>query len=194
MLLVDSPFSNRLNTNYTPSDPEILEMHALLVDPTDELARMDAQIEAMNAQIKAMVIALNQSSVNCSSGRLTRTGSSFHPSGVLLRTSFEKYSSTASRPSTTPSSILLKRPWSWVTSAGIGEPFYTPRLCSGVRSIFLIKFLRLLARGWRESWRHGSNDLLPVLYPFLFFLSTAAHSKIIPLYLTYSRFLGAYVP
>ncbi|KAJ7773501.1 hypothetical protein B0H14DRAFT_340963 [Mycena olivaceomarginata] len=53
MLLANSPFLNRLNTNYTPSDPEILEIRALLVDPTDELARMDAQIEAM-------VIALNQ--------------------------------------------------------------------------------------------------------------------------------------
>ncbi|KAJ7851671.1 hypothetical protein B0H14DRAFT_2761440, partial [Mycena olivaceomarginata] len=58
-LLVDFPVLES-NTNYTLSDPEILEIRALLVDPTDELARMDAQIEAMNAQIGAMVIALNQ--------------------------------------------------------------------------------------------------------------------------------------
>jgi hypothetical protein len=62
-------------------------------------------------------------------------------------------------PITTLSSILLKRLWSWVTSAGTGEPFYTPHLCYGARSTSLSKFLRLLARGWRESWRHGSISI-----------------------------------
>ncbi|KAF7336994.1 hypothetical protein MVEN_02135900 [Mycena venus] len=47
MSLADSPFVDRLNTNYIPSDPEILEIRALLVDPADELARLDAQIEEM---------------------------------------------------------------------------------------------------------------------------------------------------
>lgn len=47
MPLADSPFVDRLNTNHTPSDSETLKIRALLVGPTDELARMDAQIEAM---------------------------------------------------------------------------------------------------------------------------------------------------
>ncbi|KAJ6515639.1 hypothetical protein C8R45DRAFT_957188 [Mycena sanguinolenta] len=47
MFLVDSPFANRLNTNYVPSDSEILEIRALLVGPTDELARIDARIIEM---------------------------------------------------------------------------------------------------------------------------------------------------
>ncbi|KAJ7913531.1 hypothetical protein B0H13DRAFT_2271113 [Mycena leptocephala] len=47
MSLADSPFADRLNTNYVPSDLEILEIRALLVEPVDELARMDTQIEEM---------------------------------------------------------------------------------------------------------------------------------------------------
>ncbi|KAJ6508332.1 hypothetical protein C8R45DRAFT_967070 [Mycena sanguinolenta] len=53
MSLVDSPFVNRLHTNSVPSDSEVLEIRSLLVDPANELARIDAQIEAME-------IALNQ--------------------------------------------------------------------------------------------------------------------------------------
>ncbi|KAF7355524.1 hypothetical protein MSAN_01469400 [Mycena sanguinolenta] len=53
MSLADSPFANRLNTNYVPSDSEILEIRALLVGPADELARIDAQM-------KELEIALNQ--------------------------------------------------------------------------------------------------------------------------------------
>ncbi|KAF7374481.1 hypothetical protein MSAN_00332400 [Mycena sanguinolenta] len=51
----DSPFVVRLNTNYAPSDSEILEIHALLVDSENELARIDARIEEMEialAQLK----------------------------------------------------------------------------------------------------------------------------------------------
>ncbi|KAJ7913523.1 hypothetical protein B0H13DRAFT_2468585 [Mycena leptocephala] len=47
MSLADSPFADRLNTNYAPSDIEILKIRALLVEPADELARMDTQIEEM---------------------------------------------------------------------------------------------------------------------------------------------------
>ncbi|KAF7348269.1 hypothetical protein MSAN_01780500 [Mycena sanguinolenta] len=55
MSLSDSPFTNRLNTNYVPSDSEILEIRAVLVDPTEEIARIDAQIAEMElalAQLK----------------------------------------------------------------------------------------------------------------------------------------------
>ncbi|KAJ7845402.1 hypothetical protein B0H14DRAFT_976125 [Mycena olivaceomarginata] len=45
--LTESPFADRLNTNYIPSDSEIVEIRALLVDPADELARVEAQIEQM---------------------------------------------------------------------------------------------------------------------------------------------------
>ncbi|KAJ7364933.1 hypothetical protein DFH08DRAFT_1073450 [Mycena albidolilacea] len=45
--LTESPFADRLNTNYIPSDPEIAEIRALLADPADELARVEARIEEM---------------------------------------------------------------------------------------------------------------------------------------------------
>ncbi|KAF7363767.1 hypothetical protein MSAN_01034500 [Mycena sanguinolenta] len=44
MSLSNSPFTDRLNTNYIPSDSEILQIRALLVDPVEEVARVDAQI------------------------------------------------------------------------------------------------------------------------------------------------------
>ncbi|KAF8213950.1 hypothetical protein K438DRAFT_1802613 [Mycena galopus ATCC 62051] len=47
MSLADSPFVNRLNTNYAPSDSELFEIRALLVAPAEELARIDAQINEM---------------------------------------------------------------------------------------------------------------------------------------------------
>ncbi|KAF7346531.1 Hexose carrier protein [Mycena sanguinolenta] len=47
MSLSDSPFANRLNTNYVPSSSEILLIRSLLVDPLEEIARIDAQIEEM---------------------------------------------------------------------------------------------------------------------------------------------------
>ncbi|KAJ6585373.1 hypothetical protein B0H19DRAFT_926533, partial [Mycena capillaripes] len=47
MSLANSPFSDRLNTNYVPSEAEVVELRALLVDPVDELARLDAQIQQM---------------------------------------------------------------------------------------------------------------------------------------------------
>ncbi|KAF7348306.1 hypothetical protein MSAN_01784300 [Mycena sanguinolenta] len=51
MSLSNSPFANRLNTNYVPSDSEILEIRALLVDPTEEIARIDAQIAEMESAL-----------------------------------------------------------------------------------------------------------------------------------------------
>ncbi|KAF7346537.1 hypothetical protein MSAN_01881800 [Mycena sanguinolenta] len=47
MSLSNSPFTNRLDTNYVPSPSEILEIRSLLVDPLEEIARIDAQIEEM---------------------------------------------------------------------------------------------------------------------------------------------------
>ncbi|KAF7346509.1 hypothetical protein MSAN_01879000 [Mycena sanguinolenta] len=47
MTLADSPFTDRLNTNYVPSHSEILQIRALLVEPLGEIARIDAQIEEM---------------------------------------------------------------------------------------------------------------------------------------------------
>ncbi|KAJ6508380.1 hypothetical protein C8R45DRAFT_1208067 [Mycena sanguinolenta] len=51
MSLANSRFINRLNTNYIPSDSEILEIRALLVDPIEEITRMDAQIAEMELAI-----------------------------------------------------------------------------------------------------------------------------------------------
>ncbi|KAJ7364943.1 hypothetical protein DFH08DRAFT_766717 [Mycena albidolilacea] len=45
--LTESPFADRLNTNYIPSDSEIAEIRALLAGPADELARVEARIEEM---------------------------------------------------------------------------------------------------------------------------------------------------
>ncbi|KAF7374640.1 hypothetical protein MSAN_00348900 [Mycena sanguinolenta] len=47
MSLYNSPFTSHLNTNYVPSDSEVLEIRARLVEPADELARIDARIEEM---------------------------------------------------------------------------------------------------------------------------------------------------
>ncbi|KAF7363758.1 hypothetical protein MSAN_01033600 [Mycena sanguinolenta] len=47
MSFSNSPFTDRLNTNYIPSDSEILQIRALLVDPVEEVARIDAQIAEM---------------------------------------------------------------------------------------------------------------------------------------------------
>ncbi|KAJ6502174.1 hypothetical protein C8R45DRAFT_1190541 [Mycena sanguinolenta] len=47
MSLSTSPFTNRLNTNYVPSYPEIVQIHAVLVDAVEEIKHMDAQIAEM---------------------------------------------------------------------------------------------------------------------------------------------------
>ncbi|KAJ7364915.1 hypothetical protein DFH08DRAFT_840311 [Mycena albidolilacea] len=59
--LTDSPFADRLNTNYIPSDSEIVEIRTLLADPADELARVEAQIEQMEialSQLKELYASL----------------------------------------------------------------------------------------------------------------------------------------
>ncbi|KAF7374450.1 hypothetical protein MSAN_00329100 [Mycena sanguinolenta] len=63
MSLDNSPFVDRLNTNYVPSDPEVLEIRALLAEPEIQLARIDAQIEKMEtalAQLKAQRASLKR--------------------------------------------------------------------------------------------------------------------------------------
>jgi hypothetical protein len=52
--LTDSPFADRLNTNYIPSDSEIVEIRTLLADPADELARVEAQIEQMEIALSQL--------------------------------------------------------------------------------------------------------------------------------------------
>ncbi|KAJ6508559.1 hypothetical protein C8R45DRAFT_1208214 [Mycena sanguinolenta] len=49
MSLSDSPFTSRLNTNYVPSPSETLEIRSLLVDPIEEIARIDTQIAEMES-------------------------------------------------------------------------------------------------------------------------------------------------
>ncbi|KAF7363747.1 hypothetical protein MSAN_01032500 [Mycena sanguinolenta] len=51
MSLSNSPFTDRLNTNYVPSDSEILQIRALLVEPVEEVARINAQIAEMELAI-----------------------------------------------------------------------------------------------------------------------------------------------
>ncbi|KAJ6583971.1 hypothetical protein DFH09DRAFT_1275028 [Mycena vulgaris] len=45
MSLRNSPFAVKLQSNYVPSNEEILEIHGLLVEPLGELARLDTQID-----------------------------------------------------------------------------------------------------------------------------------------------------
>ncbi|KAJ6611389.1 hypothetical protein B0H10DRAFT_1953062 [Mycena sp. CBHHK59/15] len=56
MSLQNSPFMDRLNTNFVPSDPELEGIRSLLTNPLNELARLDAQIADMYARRKALDI------------------------------------------------------------------------------------------------------------------------------------------
>ncbi|KAJ6584003.1 hypothetical protein DFH09DRAFT_1144012 [Mycena vulgaris] len=49
MSLRRSPFAAKLRTNYVPSDNEIQEIRALLLESLDELARLDTQIDEAQA-------------------------------------------------------------------------------------------------------------------------------------------------
>ncbi|KAF7367732.1 hypothetical protein MSAN_00837100 [Mycena sanguinolenta] len=52
----DSPFTARLGTNYVPSEEEIKDLRGLLVDPLEQLAKIQAQIDEMDLlldQLKA---------------------------------------------------------------------------------------------------------------------------------------------
>ncbi|KAJ7457441.1 hypothetical protein FB451DRAFT_1274899 [Mycena latifolia] len=62
MFSFDSPFADKLDTNYVPSDFELDQLRALLAEPMDELARIDAQIDEMKIairQLKTMRASLN---------------------------------------------------------------------------------------------------------------------------------------
>ncbi|KAJ6505560.1 hypothetical protein C8R45DRAFT_1182207 [Mycena sanguinolenta] len=51
-----SPFADRLGTNYVPSEEEIKDLHGLLADPIEQLAKIQAQIDEMDlvvGQLKA---------------------------------------------------------------------------------------------------------------------------------------------
>ncbi|KAJ7354446.1 hypothetical protein DFH08DRAFT_854886 [Mycena albidolilacea] len=51
-----SPFADKLGTNYVPSEAEIKDIRGLLIDPTEELGRIQAQIDEMEVfvcQLKA---------------------------------------------------------------------------------------------------------------------------------------------
>ncbi|KAJ7133614.1 hypothetical protein C8R44DRAFT_611447, partial [Mycena epipterygia] len=51
-----SPFADKLKTNYISSNKEIGEIHTLVVEPLDQLARLDTEIDEMQAvldQLKA---------------------------------------------------------------------------------------------------------------------------------------------
>ncbi|KAJ7238562.1 hypothetical protein B0H12DRAFT_1025645 [Mycena haematopus] len=54
MSLDNLPFVHRLNTNYVPSDSEISEIRAVLLDPENELAGIDARIEDMEIALKRL--------------------------------------------------------------------------------------------------------------------------------------------
>ncbi|KAF7374466.1 WD40 repeat-like protein [Mycena sanguinolenta] len=63
MSLDNSPFVDRLNTNYVPSDLEVIEIRTLLAEPEIQLARIDAQIEKMEivlAQLKEQCASLRR--------------------------------------------------------------------------------------------------------------------------------------
>ncbi|KAJ6584009.1 hypothetical protein DFH09DRAFT_1028880 [Mycena vulgaris] len=62
MFFHDSPFAQRLDTNYIPSDPELDQLRALLAEPLDELARIDARINELDVllhQLKTRRESLN---------------------------------------------------------------------------------------------------------------------------------------
>ncbi|KAJ7080524.1 hypothetical protein C8R44DRAFT_754285 [Mycena epipterygia] len=54
ILFPNSPFADRLGTNYIPSDQEIEDLRYLLVDPIEELGRVDAHIDEMEARISEL--------------------------------------------------------------------------------------------------------------------------------------------
>ncbi|KAJ7439248.1 hypothetical protein FB451DRAFT_1447355 [Mycena latifolia] len=49
MFVRHSPFADKLETNYVPSDAELDEIRTLLEDPLDELARLNSQIDEMQS-------------------------------------------------------------------------------------------------------------------------------------------------
>ncbi|KAJ7643759.1 hypothetical protein FB45DRAFT_823492 [Roridomyces roridus] len=59
MSLVDSPFGDKLNTNYVPSDSEVAQLQALLREPVAELARLDAIISQLATQRASLQAAVD---------------------------------------------------------------------------------------------------------------------------------------
>ncbi|KAJ7080515.1 hypothetical protein C8R44DRAFT_653554 [Mycena epipterygia] len=51
MFPADSPFADKLHTNYVPTDSQISEIDHLLLEPTAELTRVDAQIDEQEVVI-----------------------------------------------------------------------------------------------------------------------------------------------
>ncbi|KAF8164492.1 hypothetical protein K438DRAFT_1506312, partial [Mycena galopus ATCC 62051] len=49
-----SPFEHKLNTNFVPTVDEINYLRSLLADPTEELARIDAEIDGMDIIIRRL--------------------------------------------------------------------------------------------------------------------------------------------
>ncbi|KAJ7486230.1 hypothetical protein B0H11DRAFT_2017470 [Mycena galericulata] len=54
MSIAASPFQDKLGTNYVPSEPEVEEIRGLLVNPNEELARIDAQIDEMDHVVRRL--------------------------------------------------------------------------------------------------------------------------------------------
>ncbi|KAJ7643760.1 hypothetical protein FB45DRAFT_999104 [Roridomyces roridus] len=59
MSLVDSPFTDKLNTNFIPSDSEVKQLRALLQEPVAELAQLDALISQLTAQRASLQAAID---------------------------------------------------------------------------------------------------------------------------------------
>ncbi|KAJ7439197.1 hypothetical protein FB451DRAFT_1302533 [Mycena latifolia] len=56
MFSSNSPFAGKLDTNYVPSDLEMGQLRALLVEPTHELARLDTQIDELEIVIEQLKV------------------------------------------------------------------------------------------------------------------------------------------
>ncbi|KAK7022104.1 hypothetical protein R3P38DRAFT_2959391 [Favolaschia claudopus] len=51
MILSESPFVRHFDTNYVPSDAEVLQIRSLLSGPEDAVARLDVEIEGMESAL-----------------------------------------------------------------------------------------------------------------------------------------------
>ncbi|KAJ7080540.1 hypothetical protein C8R44DRAFT_653552, partial [Mycena epipterygia] len=59
MFPADSPFADKLHTNYLPTESEISGIRNLLVVPAAELARVDAQINELMAKRESLKTAID---------------------------------------------------------------------------------------------------------------------------------------
>ncbi|KAJ7748001.1 hypothetical protein B0H14DRAFT_3513916 [Mycena olivaceomarginata] len=152
--LTDSPFADRLNTNYIPSDPEIVE---ILEAQIEQLEIALSQLKELRTSLKAPIDAhraLISPLRRIPQDVLLDIFSSCLPSGhnALI--------DAAEAP------LLLGRVcrhWRDVT-------YSTPMLWSSIH-IPCIDFLYAppdMIQAWRERWRRGSSDPPLVLYLSLF--------------------------